>query len=336
MNERELRDLLERKFGQASLVSGGNGPEIVVQCPHCSRRKLSVNARKAVWHCWHCGEAGTLKALLGMDVKVDVSRRAFRPRTLGYIPPGDTVPVGSLPDDHEASCYLAMRKFDRKVLSDVFGISYCRRGRKFGGGIFDTSGCLVIPITDGGRDVAWQARLLYDPDKVPEGHEASYGWLFENGKYKKPPKYFTSPGFKKGERLFNMDQASRFPIVVVTEGAFDAMRVGPCAVAAFGKGVTDIQAELLKRWQVVVLLLDPDAEADQESLRRRIEMRGPFGRLGTGPKVVSVHLSGYKDAGEAPQGEVVRQIMLACSSDGVDLGRVCREDPFLLTARRQQ
>lgn len=324
-----LRKVLAAKFGDVTESSGGNGVELIVDCPFCGRHKLSVNASKGVWQCWHCHESGTASRLLGMKVEVERPERNERPKSRGYLPPGDLVTLDELPEDHEAVLYVKRRKFDPAYLSEVFGLCYCPRGREYGGGVFNTTGTIVIPVRENGRDIAWQARLLYDPDKVKEGEEAAYGWKCEGGKYKKPPKYFTSPGFKKGEHLFNFDQASRCGFVVVTEGAFDAMRVGRCAVAAFGKGLTDTQVQILRDcWRLVVLLLDPDAESDQEGLRRRVEGSGPFGGQTSGTRCVSVHLSGYKDAGEAPESEVRRQIVLAAAAEGVDLSEYSRTNPF--------
>jgi len=328
MNAGQVRRLLAAKFGHVTESSGGNGVELLVDCPWCGRHKLSANPSKGVFQCWHCHESGTLSKLLGQRVVVEVARPKPKP-AMGYMAPGELTPLDELPDEHEAVLYVRRRKFDPSYLYKVFGLCYCSKGRTYGGGVFNTSGTIVIPVRENGKDIAWQARLLYDPDKVKEGQEAAYGWKFEDGKWKKPPKYFTSPGFKKGEHLFNFDQAARRGFVVVTEGAFDAMRVGRCAVAAFGKGLTDTQVQILRdRWPLVVLLLDPDAEADQDSLRKRIEGSGPFGGPTTGTRCVSVRLSGYKDAGEAPESEVRRQIVLAAAAEGVDLSEYSRTNPF--------
>jgi len=333
VSEQKLLRMLSSKFGHVTESNGGNGKELIVDCPFCGRHKLSVNAVKGIWQCWHCHMSGTTAKLLGRSVRARVAEtRMERPKDRGYISPGDLVPLDVLPDDHEACLYLRSRNFDPKVLSRNFGLMFCSHGRPFAGGVFNTSGTIVIPVQENGKLVAWQARLLYDPQKVPPEEMAAYGFVKEDGKFKVPPKYFTQPGFKKGDHFFNFDQASKFGFVVVTEGAFDSMRVGRCSVAAFGKGLSDVQVEILREcWPVVVLLLDPDAEADQEELKRRIEGTGPFGASGcTRTKVVSVHLSGYKDAGDAPQHDVVRQIVLAASADGVDLGKIEKSNPFKL------
>lgn len=333
MTEAKLERILNSKFGHVTISSGGNGTELIIDCPSCSRHKLSVNPSKGVYQCWHCHDTGTLSKLLGMRVVVDNIKKVNKPKYSGFISPGDVIPLSQLPDEHEAILYLRNRNFDPKLLSDSFGLGYCKRGKKFGGGVFDTSGTIVIPLFENGKLIAWQSRLLYDPKKVNEGEEAMYGWVYdsERQKYKVPPKYFTSPGFKKGEHFFNFDQAVKCGFVVVTEGAFDAMRVGKCAVASFGKSLTEAQIQILREhWPVVILLLDPDAESEQNILRRKIEGVGPFGgKSSNGTICVSVQLKGYKDAGEAPHSEVVRQIILSAISEGVDLKKFSKLNPFV-------
>lgn len=334
MTQRELRAELERRFGRATVSNGSNGVELILDCPYCDRHKLSVNPAKRCWHCWHCGESGTLRKLLGRSVpaKIERSEPEPRPAERGQVDPGECVPLSSLSDEHEAILYLRSRGFDPAALERDFGISYCRRGRKFAGGVFDTTGTIVIPVVENGARSAWQARLLYNPDSVPEDQRGAYGfkWDDERKKFVVPPKYFTSPGFKKGEHFFNYDQAARNGFVVVTEGAFDAMRVGRCAVASFGKNVSDAQVQILQAtWPVVILLLDPDAEKEQDELERRLEGRSVFGGAPTsGTKVVSVRLAGYKDAGDCPHGEVVRQIVLSAMADGVNLAKISPDNPF--------
>ncbi len=325
---RSLIKALERRFGDATVTQGSSGTEIVLDCPNCGRRKLYVNPSKNAYHCWVCGDHGRLSSLMRMrPEEVKSMKTDFEPKRKksdrGYIPPGSTVPVQSLSMESAPCLYLLDRGFDPRAVGGVFGMEYCQAGTSFAGGVFNTSNTLIIPVARNGVNVAWQARLLYDPDKVEEELWPSMGWKWdeEKRKFRKPPKYFTMPGFDKGRFLFNHDNAEKFGFVVVTEGAFDAISVGRCAVAAFGKGLTDIQIGLLKAWDAVVLLLDPDAAKDQSKLARKLRTAGK--------KVVEVVLAGYKDAGECPHAELVDQILSACDSAGVDLGSLKADgDPF--------
>ena len=214
--------------------------------------------------------------------------------------PGVLVPLHELPDTHQAIVYIRNRGFDPARLERLYGVAYCLDGKSFAGGVFNTSNTIAIPLYEDGRTVGWQCRLLYNPDSLTEDECAAFGFRKkENGRYLRPPKYFTSPGLQKSTILFNQDWARGSEVVVVTEGVFDALSVGLCGVATLGKQVSDEQVKKLSRWRLVVLLLDPDAASDQDRLARRF----PSDVL-----VVSVRLSGYKDAGECPRDELWRQI----------------------------
>lgn len=328
---RDVVKALERRFGQATVVSGRSGTEIVVECPKCGHRKMWANPAKNAWHCWVCEGHGKLSDLLRIPASKLKAMKGAAPKRerraqRGYISPGATVPIETVSLESSPGLYLMNRGFDPYRLGRVFGFEYCSAGVQFAGGVFSTSNTVVIPVVKNGVRVAWQARLLYDPDKVEESMVPAMGWKWdeEKQKWRKPPKYFTMPGFDKGLHLFNRDNASRFGFTVVTEGAFDAASVGRCAVASFGKELTDEQVGILMGWPVVVLLLDPDAASTQDSLERRLRMSG------RGPKTVKVALEGYKDAGDCPHGELVGQIISAADRAGVNLVDYAGgpEDPF--------
>ena len=89
--------------------------------------------------------------------------------------------------------------------------------------------------------------------------------------------------------------------MVITEGPFDAIAVGRCAVATLGKGVTEHQANAIKSyWQLAVVMLDP-GDADKE-------MQALTARLHRTIRTIVVQLQGYKDPGECPRDEIWRQI----------------------------
>ena len=295
----DIKTIIEKKFGRVKTSSGSNGTEYIVVCPTCGKMKLSINPSKGVYQCWHGCGSGSLSSLLHMKLPKP-PREVKKKVSYGYIPPGDVVSLEGLGDEHPAWVYLKNRGFDPLYLSRVFGVCYCSNGKKFAGGTYDTSNTIIIPVTRDGKVVGWQSRLLYNPDEIAEEYKKYLGWKYEDGKFIKPSKYMTMPGYDKQTNMFNMDQASKNDLVVVTEGAFDAMRVGKCAIATFGKGVSDEQVDIIKNtWLVVVLLLDPDAKRDQDKL---------YNKLRYSAITIPVHLSGYKDAGECPQSEIWRQI----------------------------
>jgi DNA primase len=156
--------------------------------------------------------------------------------------------------------------------------------------------------------IGWQSRLLYDPAKLNDSECSAYGLQRdEQGKWIRPPKYFTSPGLDKGRVLYNYLNARNYPFVVVTEGVFDAFSVGPSAVSLFGKTPTEKQVNLIQTyWDEVILLLDPDANT---------EMRAAYRRLTLSVRVIHVPLTGAKDAGDMPREEIWRQIARKIEAD---------------------
>lgn len=300
-NVQRLKQLLEAKFGPVRKSSGKNGLELLTTCPKCGHEyKLSVNANMGIWHCWHCGDGGRIGTLIqeARNMTFTPAEKVER-KPISVTDPGEIIPLHALPSTHQAILYLKNRGFDPNELERMFGVSYCREGKPFAGGLFNTSNTIVLPMYDNGKVIGWQSRLLYNPDKLTDEECLAFGFgRKQNGKFRRPPKYFTSPGLEKGKILFNKDWAVHSDVVVVTEGAFDAMAVGLCGVATFGKNVSDEQVAALSRWKLVVLLLDPDAASEQAALAARFRVS----------ICIPVSLKGYKDAGECPRQEIWRQI----------------------------
>lgn len=161
--------------------------------------------------------------------------------------PGVCVPLNTLPETHEARRYIADRKFSADELTKDWNVQYCEKHEHP-----YIRNRIIIPIYNDGKLVGWQARA------ISENHDG--------------PKYFTMPGLKKANMLFNGDRARHKDFGVVVEGVFDAFRVGPeRAVALLGKSMNSHQQTLVHRWWgggAVCLLLDPDAIEDMERISK--------------------------------------------------------------------
>lgn len=309
----QLQTELEKRFGRVTRSQGHNGLELVCDCPVCGKHKLSVNAVSGVYKCWVGCMSGHVRKLLKTHVAMTTAPVHSEKKNYGYIDPGTCVSLATVDENNPAAVYLQARGFNARYLGRAFGLEYCGSGRKFAKGLFSTSNTVMIPVVMNGTVLGWQARLLYDPEKLTDAQCALIGlpWDDEKKKYRRPPKYMTMPGMDKRNILWNFDNARKSELVVVTEGVFDAVKVGLCGVATFGKSVSDQQVALLQQyWKCVVLLLDPDAARDAERLRRKF---GPLVRT------VLVTLKGYKDAGEAPQTEIWSQIIDTLEADGGSL-----------------
>lgn len=69
--------------------------------------------------------------------------------------------------------------------------------------------------------------------------------------------------YTRGDSIFNFNLASKLPRIVLTEGVFDALTVGPEGVSGFGKQYTETQLRLIldniEPHQELYILLDRDA-----------------------------------------------------------------------------
>lgn len=118
---------------------------------------------------------------------------------------------------------------------------------------------IVFPVFAQGKYLGWQERYALAGD--PPGDL---------------PKYHIPKGFKKSWCLFNIDRASYYPYVVLTEGVFDAVKAGPSGVAMFGKAPGVWQTRLLQaKWGNGALIWLPDNN-DPDSLEKSEKMVGEW------------------------------------------------------------
>jgi hypothetical protein len=122
------------------------------------------------------------------------------------------------------------------------------------------------------------------------------------------PKILYPRGSKKSSVVFNHVLAAMHARqgIVVTEGVFDALTVGPCAVALLGKIASRAQLGILAhlgQHRRLTIMLDPDAIADARLLGRRLARVCPDVRV--------AHLMGAKDPGEATRAQIVEALVRA-------------------------
>jgi len=131
-----------------------------------------------------------LKPYLGLAKRGAVRVRQLQPseqvsaEPLPYPKPEWVISLDQLMEQHPAVMYLRSRKFDPVQISKQYGVVYCHeypvmRGEK---DYSFLAGRLFIPVNCEG----WQARVL-PPDTSM--------------------KYFTCPGWRKSEALYNIDAA---------------------------------------------------------------------------------------------------------------------------------
>lgn len=170
-------------------------------------------------------------------------------------PPGKIVSLRRLEErmpDHAAIQYLRGRGYNPTALSDLYDIGFCHADcrERF------ALNRIYIPVTESDGLKGWQTR--YVGDNVD-------GTPFTKARV---PKYYTMPGFRKTDHVYNFRRAIRCPTVVLVEGAADVWGFGHQAVATFGCRLSHTQAELIVRaWRKrhkdrfrIVILYDPAME----------------------------------------------------------------------------
>lgn len=210
--------------------------------------------------------------------------------------PGRWLALTDLAEDHHAVVYLRSRQFDPAALARDWGVAYAEyvSPRTRGAMAQDR---ILIPVRADGRQVGYQAR--YPSDAV-------------DFKAQRIPKYLTY--FPSGRVLYGADEAARIagPVVVV-EGVTDVWRVGPGAVARFGKRLSGEHLRILGRLadvggadRPIVFLPDADDPQAQQTTARDVE---DLARSGCRAMVAVGVLPPGSDPGRLPHDHLWRRII---------------------------
>jgi hypothetical protein len=183
---------------------------------------------------------------------------------------------------------LLDRRFDLHELDTEYFIRYAPAGVTWTEKGVDKTfydDRLLIPIIQERRLVSWQARTI----------------LHSEGK-----KYINYGDARKSNFLYNMDRALMYPHMVICEGVTDAWRVGPNAVALFGKTVSMQQVEIMKDlWGFdgsCVIALDSDAIESAEKIAWLLKAEKVF------PKGVAILRLAEGDPDEHSRAEITEKI----------------------------
>lgn len=139
---------------------------------------------------------------------------------------------------------VALQYLRERGLSDFqikkYDIRYCYSGRY--------SGRIIVPCYYQGDLVTFVGRDLMGQS---------------------PQKYLNPTSNRQGDFLFNYDGVKE-STVVVAEGVFDAIAIGDCAVASFGKSLSQRQLSLLQGFKEVIFYWDDDAYEQVERYAKRL------------------------------------------------------------------
>lgn len=247
--------------------------EWVLTCPICGRDKLVVNIRKKLWHCWICQEygrneygkripikgAGNIVHLVMLLDKVSYQvAQQFVKDSIGIAYKGfsyDNIQVDTINFKEKEIPYPPYSKritgilpycYERGItIEDVqyFGLFYCDGGRY--------RNRLMFPVYEEGKLIFYQGRAMW---------KAIPGEVYL--KSMNPTKDSGVAGNK--DVLFNLENASQWNRVVITEGPIDAIHVGYDSVCTFGKHITEKQILKLCQYNIRNVDLMWDGPSDIE------------------------------------------------------------------------
>lgn len=258
-----------------------SGEEYAINCPYChdSRQRLLINHRFGTEDAelgqrqtdWLAQCLNETRCLDSYDRQRDlhvriygimrrrITMRESSPETVvahvgPVTPPGTVVSLRQLNEkkpDHAALAYLRSRGYDPVALSDLYDIGFV-----YNSAVRAANNRIYIPIEEKGKLCGWQCRYIGDDVD---------GVTFTKARV---AKYYTQPGYRKTDHLYNFERALECPTAVLVEGAIDVWGFGRQAVGTFGCKLSYLQAELLvKAWRRrhkrdtrIVVLYDPEME----------------------------------------------------------------------------
>lgn len=256
MDASDLLDLLRERYGS---VKKANKGWVMIKCPSCTpkdarKMKRGVNLDTIATKCWICEEELTVKDLLGMEIERGKGRiiedEPEHPQAR-IIPAEGVIPINELSREHPAvKLFLKDHLTDldrywnenhigfitKEASHDIIYTHEDKADTKV-----NTGNSLIFPVYYNYELVGWQLRL------IPGSPSFRYYHIF-----------------KKGEYLYNFDNAIRFKTVVVVEGVKKALKF-PNGVATLGKGISESQIQKLTNWNNIIFLYDGEDDTQKKA-----------------------------------------------------------------------
>jgi len=246
LQKRNLLDVLKSQFNDKGELQGDEVNFFCPKHPH-HKRKLAINLKTHLWHCWVCDIGGkSLRSLfdsLGFDEsllkQIDYGKNNYHEAEV------DIVDLSSLtiklPKEFKPLCYKrknpyyvdAVNYLLKRQLSplDILRnkIGYCDGGKY--------NGRIIVPSFDSKGNLNYfVSRSYYDRVK---------------------PKY-KNPKSEKSEIIFNELNIDFKDEVILCEGVFDAFVCGYNSIPLLGSSIHDYLLKNLIDSPRIYLSLDPD------------------------------------------------------------------------------
>lgn len=150
--------------------------------------------------------------------------------------------------------YLESRGFDPDYLHDKYKI--------VGGGIVGKwKHRIIIPILLNGKVVSWTGRSILSKERLIELEIPRYKNLAIDDSIIDPK-----------STLFNLDNCDK-DSVILTEGAFDVLRLGDDCVCSFGTELSQTQVGIIKdSFKKVYIMFDNEKEAQKKARKFGLEL----------------------------------------------------------------
>ena len=270
---------------------------INVTCPFCDDRTYNggFNLRDNYYHCWKCGSHSHTQALAKVlslpkeavytlideydsgTVVVESRHSNVEGARTRLKLPTDTFTVGERK-------YLLKRDFDADMLHEKYKV--------VGGGITGSwKYRIIIPLILNGRIVSWTGRSILPKDKQKELDIPRYKNLSIAQSLIDPK-----------TTMYNLDNAV-YDTVVITEGAFDVMRLGDGFISSFGTEITQSQLRQVinKHYERIFIMFDNEPLAQEKAKKFGLQLAS----MGANVEVVDAYSDFNKnDGGELNIDEV--------------------------------
>ena len=266
-----------------------------VTCPFCDDKTFNGGFNNAgdYYHCWKCGGHNFKQALartvniLSNEVDILIEQYAGRNSVLNTLNKKQAKATKlTLPTDTFTPAerkYLKERNFSPKLLHEKYKI--------VGGGITGSwKYRIIIPLVLNGKIVSWTARTILSKQQQQKLKIPRYKNLSIEQSVVDPKSV-----------LYNLDHCED-KIAVLTEGAFDVIRMGDGFFCSFGTELTQSQISMIKqRFEKVFIMFDNEEEAQAKARKFGLQIAS----IGVEVELVDCYGDFNKnDAGELNEKEV--------------------------------
>lgn len=221
-----------------------------VQCPMpgCGDHSnhMGINLKSPICSCYNCGTSGNYLTYMAAEVgswgkaieilKMHIPRelRPYKDKEENSLVSHVELPPEATKTPSKFHIrYLEGRGFDPKALDVMYDLYYC-------GPVGDWENRIIVPIYKNNRLITFTSVDIAEDSHLRYKHLAKEKSIIHCKNH-----------------LYGIEQAIGRSVIVV-EGYFDKLRIGPGCVCTFGTKVTPEQKRMLTRFSRVIVLFDGD------------------------------------------------------------------------------